>query len=325
MEFHQMIEFVRQFSPDEMFSRAVSNKDAQVEVYKPDDFSNLGLGFRLKFVLKKHLYRTFKRFGFKMIKHGSSIKGYTGKRFTSFMDSLRDLKVNYIHYEWLYGRMSDDRSREVLALQLEFRLTTDFGALRKMTDKDIPQYFDKSIVSVDENEVFVDCGGFTGDTVQSYIDTFGEKFKRIYTYEPSPINNEQCRENLKAFQNVVIRPFGVGDVSTTGKMSMNSSGSAFTNSGSEEIGIVSLDEDITEPVTFIKMDIEGFEEKALWGARRHISEESPKLAICLYHYLSDIWELPLIINAINPNYDFYMRHYYDKINWETVLYCIPKK
>jgi FkbM family methyltransferase len=299
MEFHQMIEFIRQFSPDEMFSRVASSIAAQVENFDAESFAKTPLG--------------------------SYLKGYMGKRGGSYIESLKDLKNNYIQYEWLYEKMSDDRSREVLTLQLELRLTCFYGAIAKMTDKDIPQYFDKSIVSVDENEVFVDCGGFTGDTVQSYIDTFGDNFKRIYTYEPSPINNEQCRENLKAFPGVVIRPFGVGDVSTTGNMDVHSSSSTFAGGGGEEIGIVTLDEDITEPVTFIKMDIEGFEAQALWGAKRHISEESPKLAICLYHYLSDIWELPLIINAINPNYDFYMRHYNAEQNWETVLYCIPRK
>jgi FkbM family methyltransferase len=298
MDFRQMIELIREYSVEEIFSRVARNNAAQNENFNADTLANFPLG--------------------------SCLKGYMGISYATYIESLKDLKKNYIHYEWLYEKMSDDRSREVLTLQLELRLTCYLGAIPQMTDKDIPQYFDKAIVSVNENEVFVDCGGFTGDTVLSYIDTFGDKFKRIYTYEPSPENNEKCLENLKAFENVIVRPFGVGDVSTTSKMDIHSSGSAFTDKGSEEIGVVSLDEDVTEPVTFIKMDIEGFEEKALWGARRHITEESPKLAICLYHLLSDIWELPLIINAINPNYDFYMRHYNAEQNWETVLYCIPR-
>ena len=47
--------------------------------------------------------------------------------------------------------------------------------------------------------------------------------------------------------------------------------------GEETIQSTTLDEDINEKITMIKMDIEGSEEKAILGARRHITEEHPKL------------------------------------------------
>lgn len=42
---------------------------------------------------------------------------------------------------------------------------------------------------------------------------------------------------------------------------------------------VSLDEDIKEPITLLKMDIEGSEQKALLGAKEHIINDSHKLLI----------------------------------------------
>ena len=71
---------------------------------------------------------------------------------------------------------------------------------------------------------------------------------------------------------------------------------------------MTLDEDITEPISFVKMDIEGSELDALIGAKRHITEEHPKLAVCTYHNNHHIWEVPRLMKACNPDYRLYMRY-----------------
>jgi len=43
------------------------------------------------------------------------------------------------------------------------------------------------------------------------------------------------------------------------------------------------------------------------GMKKIIQEQSSSLAICLYHKPQDLWELPLLINGINPNYDMHLR------------------
>lgn len=88
--------------------------------------------------------------------------------------------------------------------------------------------------------------------------------------------------------------------------------------------MISLDEDIKEKVTYIKMDVEGFEVPAILGARQHIKNDTPKLAVCVYHIISDIWEVPRLIHNIYSGYRFYVRHYMEHQNWETVLYAVPK-
>ena len=86
-----------------------------------------------------------------------------------------------------------------------------------------------------------------------------------------------------------------------------------------------LDDDINEPVTFIKMDIEGFELDALMGSKHHIIMEKPKLAICVYHKPDDLWQIPEYILQLNPSYKLYLRQYKagDGNNaWESVLYAV---
>lgn len=58
---------------------------------------------------------------------------------------------------------------------------------------------------------------------------------------------------------------------------------------------------------FIKMDIEGSELDALKGAKNILIKKRPKLAICLYHKNQDMWEIPLYLKEIVPDYNFYCK------------------
>ena len=46
-----------------------------------------------------------------------------------------------------------------------------------------------------------------------------------------------------------------------------------------------------DAATFIKMDLEGFEQRALRGAARLIRECRPRMAITAYHYADDLLDL----------------------------------
>ena len=91
--------------------------------------------------------------------------------------------------------------------------------------------------------------------------------------------------------------------------------------GADEIKVVTIDGIVKEKVTFIKMDIEGSELKALHGAEKTIMRDKPKLAISIYHKLEDILDIPAYIHHLVPEYKFYIRHY--SLNAaETILYAI---
>jgi FkbM family methyltransferase len=73
--------------------------------------------------------------------------------------------------------------------------------------------------------------------------------------------------------------------------------------------------------TFIKMDIEGAEFKALRGLEKTIKANHPKLAICAYHKPADLWMIPLYIKEFGVNYKFFLRHH-SYTDSETVCYAI---
>lgn len=239
---------------------------------------------------------------------------------------LKDLLEHIDNYDWLYGRFEDDISREVFSHLIQYRLFPSSSFLAAAYDAEHPQYYDKTIIQCNENEVFVDCGAYNGDSTEKFIKCYGA-YKHIYAYEPSAENIQACRSNLKKYRDVTVRQCGVGEKSAV--LCMDSSGASSTFMREQQatrgngIQIISLDEDIPEKITYCKMDIEGFEIPALLGAKRHICDDFPKLAICVYHIVTDIWEIPRLIDSIHPDYRLFIRHYNPKQNWETVIYAIP--
>ena len=105
----------------------------------------------------------------------------------------------------------------------------------------------------------------------------------------------------------------------------SASANKITDIGNNKVTSVTLDDDIKEKVTLIKMDIEGSEEQALIGAINHIKKDTPKLLIAVYHNHDDLWKLPKLIDTINPNYKYYLRYFGNKYYpTEVVLMALPK-
>ena len=74
--------------------------------------------------------------------------------------------------------------------------------------------------------------------------------------------------------------------------------------------------------TYVKFDVEGAEHDALVGASETIRANMPVLAVCLYHKPQDLWDIPLLVRSIRPDYRMHVRRYSDE-RWETVLYAVP--
>lgn len=73
---------------------------------------------------------------------------------------------------------------------------------------------------------------------------------------------------------------------------------------------------------FIKMDIEGSELYALYGAAETIAKDRPQLAISIYHSNDDFVNIPIYLKSHLKNYKFYLGHY--SYNYcESVIYAIP--
>jgi len=213
--------------------------------------------------------------------------------------------------KWLYDRLADEQSKNVLTAILKCWIWFDSDAISSCTERVILEYYHTDIFPHRDNEVFVDIGAYTGDSVANFILTYGVTFKRIYCYEIAPHSFKLLKENLMGIPNIILREKAVGAKQGSMYIDFGSSVSSerISDQGETEIEVVCLDDDITEPVTFIKMDIEGAEKDALRGCRRHIKESKPNLAVCTYHGYDDIYAIPKLIDEIQPGYEFYLRYH----------------
>jgi FkbM family methyltransferase len=192
----------------------------------------------------------------------------------------------------------------------------------------IETYFPDDLIRPLADEVFVDCGAFTGDTIEAFLAARGGKFGHIVGIEPDAVNGRVLDDRIKEWKLSGVGPMRVEPVavgSERGTLTFDTTGTAGSRvgSGTETIEVAPLDELLAnDKPTYIKFDVEGAEHDALVGGAGTIRANMPVLAVCLYHRPEDIWDVPLLVRSFRPDYRMYVRRYSDE-RWEQVLYAVP--
>jgi FkbM family methyltransferase len=222
---------------------------------------------------------------------------------------------------------ADRESETEYRSQVRWRFLLDYAALgppRPMTEL----YFPDDLVEPLDDEVFVDCGAFTGDTIEDFVTRRAGRFERIVAIEPDPVNRSALRARIGSWGSdhagaVRVEPFAVGAERGTLRFEATGTAGSTVGTGRDIVDVAPLDELLEGcPPTYIKMDVEGAERDALLGAATTIEANAPVLAICLYHKPEDLWDLPLLIRSLRPDYRLYVRRHSDE-RWETVCYAVP--
>ena len=229
----------------------------------------------------------------------------------------------------LYNLLEDEKSREIFKAMIKFKLTEDYYYTAYSRELSGEQYFDKEIISLEDDEVFVDCGGYNGDTIAEFLESSNGKFKHIYSYEPDDENFKILNEFVSKLPQEIkekITPIKAGVHHENATFYMQGEGLGATLSAEiseQKIDVAAISDAINHIPTFIKMDVQTFETYALLGAMDDIISHKPKLAICIYHKFSDLWDIPLLLKLWIPNCELFMRHY-ECTQEETVIYALPE-
>lgn len=174
-------------------------------------------------------------------------------------------------------------------------------------------YYEIPETAVSNQEVIVDCGSAEGFFAYKYKNIA----KHIYLFEPLPLFINSLEALFKNTTNIDVMPYALGDVNDKAFMELNSNSSVLdsrvsANSKADlcnsiEINIVTIDSifyDKGIKITYLKADVEGFEEKLILGALNTIKHSKPKIAITTYHEGQDFEKLISIIKDVVPEYKF---------------------
>ena len=225
------------------------------------------------------------------------------------------------------GLFSDERSQQEYLAQIRWRLFGDFSVLPAAVDG--PQYFASECFTLLDDEAFVDCGAFDGDTLRVFLEQTGGNFQRAICFEPDPANFERLQRYAASLPatlrgRVETHPLAVGSTEMLAAFGAAGDTSSRLGAGALEVKCVPIDGFLDgSRASFLKFDIEGAEPDGLLGANRTIVKNSPVLAVCAYHAQAHLWQLPLLIDQMHPGYCHFLRPY--KQVWELVCYAVPPK
>lgn len=218
-------------------------------------------------------------------------------------------------------RLFEDDSKRIFAGCVNFMFGGELETLKEITTEKEEVFL--NVLKLNSNESYLDLGAYRGDTVEEFLHYCGGEYESITALEPDRRTFKKLCDYLENVpESTAVQKAIFSECKTLFFSSKAGRQSTLSQKG-EKIETTTVDELCKDKkVTYIKMDVEGAETEALEGAKTTLKEQKPKLNIALYHRSSDIFELPLKIAELNPEYKFYLhRHPYIPC-WDMNLYCI---
>ena len=206
-----------------------------------------------------------------------------------------------------------------------------FGARALLDKLVIHNQYSYKDCKVEKGDFVIDAGGCWGDTSLIFSSIVGNEGK-IFTFEFFDDNLNILRENFSYNKNL-----SENIILTEQPLYNKSNKNLYLNHACADITTLTenknnlnqykticiddfVEKNKVKKIDFIKMDIEGYELKALQGATNTLKKYKPKLAIAAYHKYEDYYEIPKFLNELNIGYKFYFANY-TLVFTDTVIYA----
>ena len=243
-------------------------------------------------------------------------------------DFDKDPKLIYdqsIDIQNAFELLADDESKETFLALLGIYISHQ--PTRVSCRQISKQYFPEDIFSKENYRNFIHCGAYVGDSIRNLVTNVG-KIDKLICIEPDPESFmslvSYCKDSGSQISNeITLLPVALGcrHESLRFKANLGLCSEVSDNNLGDFIQSTTLDNLLpTFPVTYISMDLEGFENQALKGGWDLIRLNRPSLAISIYHRIKDLWQILLSVNSLGLGYKFYIRNY-TGFTYETILYC----
>ena len=228
---------------------------------------------------------------------------------------------NEAKFDKAYSLLADEESKKIYRNILNFKVSGKIEyLLSSFCDKD-KVYSD--ILKLKNDEEIIDLGAYDGDTIREFTKATNGKYRHITALEPDSKSYKKLIKNTDGMPNITALNMGAWSKKDTLIFSADAGRNSKLSSEGTSIKVTDVDSLNLAP-TFIKMDIEGSEMRALEGAEKTIKTYTPKLYVCAYHRNEDLFALPLKIHELNDSYKIYFRHSKYIPAWESNFYCVTE-
>lgn len=264
-------------------------------------------------------------------------EGVSAEKMISFPFGFLQLKPSPYEFlvknkdkiDYICGKLNDEKSKVVFTALLNFKMSRELSLLKNIADEENQQYFGDGFFSLDKDEHILDCGAYIGDTLDNFCSQ-NVIWGKYYCIEADPDVFERLKKHAEEIKAPNTEFFLFGCWDADGLVPFESLNSEVSRIVDDESAakIVSRKLDSVfagKKITFIKMDIEGAELKAIQGGLDVISVQRPIMAISIYHSLNDFIDIPLFLMNELSDYKYYIRHYRCLSDSETVFYAIPEE
>ena len=230
------------------------------------------------------------------------------------------LYENIDAFKSVYNRLADEKSKQTFSDIVNYKLSGKLIYLFNcQVEVDEPY---NSFLKLSGSENFLDLGAYTGDTVADFIARTGD-YQSITAVEPDSKTFQKLLRNTDGIKNISLVNKCISDFSGKGLFSMNSGRNSVVSKEGSETDFITVDDLMKEKdVSYIKMDVEGEEIKAISGAENIILRNKPKMLISCYHRTEDLISIPNAVFKIRDDYKLYIRHFVSVPAWDTNYYFI---
>ena len=230
----------------------------------------------------------------------------------TFMD-YSFVSENKEDFEKAYNFFEDELSKRTFIGAINTKLSGDLSHIFNNTKID-HLYFTKKNFTKKKNEILLDVGGFTGDTVKDFHYITNGNYSHIISLEPFPNIFHELKKTINTLQiNDRCTPVQIGAWNKKDILSFNNTemdiDSKIELHGNSKINVNTIDSilsDINLSITYMKLDINGAEYNALKGASETISKKRPFIAVKM-HVKEDFFRLPILLKKIAPKIKLKLR------------------
>ena len=222
---------------------------------------------------------------------------------------------------------SDEESKRIYDNVIKYKLSGDVKYLFDAENDKDEVYLD--ILGAKDFVRTVDAGAYNGDTARE-LATYAPSLKEIVALEPDRRNFRKLSEYAASETrfSLSLHNNAAWDKEETLIFDASGNRNAGVNATAKktiEVTGIAIDSVACGKIDYVKYDVEGSEREALAGSKMTIERDRPALLVSAYHRSADIFELPLIIHEMAPDYKLYLRRYAYIPAWDLNLLAVKDR